>query len=288
MRARLIGVVLLLLIGTTAFAEPRVVVFPFDPVMDSAYTIFGGKVSVLDYRNAVQQMLTTELGKRIEIRVVELSDLDKYIKDNSMTPKRWNDPTLASKIGAALNADYAVIGSYGEYSREIRIDARIAVVATMDVPPGNTVTAITRLYEDLPTAATRMAEQVIPIVTASGHIRAASKGYLYPEGDAADFDPTGKLPTDGCRLAVWVNAPAPEIETTPKVDFMRCERVDLLNVSAEKQKSSTCKSANLPAGTVEIKIIHRGFLPYKDVLNLTPGKAYRLEVKLEEVKQQIR
>jgi hypothetical protein len=288
MRAKSLFLWILLLTSCTAFAEPKVVVLPFDPMIDSIFVYREGKQSVLDYRNALQQMLTTELGKRQEIRVIELSMLEKYIKDEAIHPTRWNDAALASKIGAALGADYAVIGSYGEFSREIRIDSRIAIVAISEVPPGNTVTAIAKLWEDLPSAATKVAEQVIPIVTASGHIRAVSKGILYPEGDVADFDPTGRLSSTMCRLAVWTNGPAPTIETTPATEFTRCDRVDLLNISAEKQRTSTCKAATLPAGKVEIKIIHRGFLPYSDVLTLTPGKAYRLEVKLEEVKVQIR
>lgn len=288
MKTRLFSILILIFIATVAYAEPKVVVLPFDPVTDAVYDFFGGKQPTIDYRNAVQQMLITELGKRQEIRVIELAALEKYLKETATRPERWNDPEIASKIGAALGADYVVIGSYGEYSREIRIDARVAIVATMEVPPGNTVTAITRVQEDIPTAATRMAEQVIPIVIASGHIRATSKGVLYPEGDVADFDPTGKLSKEMCRVAVWVNAPAPEIISTPKAEFTRCERVDLLNIPAEKQRKSTCRVANLPAGKVSLKVIHRGFLPYAEDLNLTPGKAYRLEVKLEEVKVEIR
>jgi hypothetical protein len=278
----------LLLISACAFAEPKVVVLPFDPVMDSLYGFLGGKESILNYRKALQEMLTVDLGKRTEIRVIELSDLKKYITDHKISAEDYNNPTLAAGIATDLGADYAIIGTYGEYSREIRVDGRVVIAATAEVPPGNSVTASVGLWDDLPSAATQLAEKIIPIVTASGRMRPVSKGMLFPEGDLAAYDQTGKIPKDQTRLVVWVNAPAPEFVSTPAVTFTRCERVDLMDAPAEKQKSETCRVTALPGGRFTLKVLHRGFLPYEEELNLAPGKAYRLEINLKPVEVPVR
>jgi hypothetical protein len=284
---RILALLLLACSASFALAEPRVVVLPFDPVTDSLYQWKGGKESVLDYRPALQNMLVAELAKHEEIRVVELADLDRLIKKRNLNPERWNDPSLAAEIGAALNADYALIGTYGEFSREIRVDARVVVVAAKEVPPGNTVSATASLWEDLPSAATRVASGVVPIVTASGRVRPTSKAILYPEGDLSDYDVTGHTPATSARLVVWTNAPAPVI-TAGGVTFARCERIDLSHIAPEQQRTQSCKVAVLPAGEIELTVAHRGFLPYRDKLTLSPGKAYRLEVTLTEVEVRLR
>lgn len=268
-----------------AAAEPTVVVLPFDPVIDSVYTFKGGKQSVIDYRNALQQMLITDLGKRIEIRVVELSVVNKYIHDNGLSPRFWNDPGIAAEVAKGLKADYAIIGTYGEFSKEIRVDARVLVAASGDVPPGNSASATATFWEDLPAAASRVAEAIIPIVIASGTLRPTSKAVLFPEGELSAYDPNRTAQTGVARLIVWVNAPAPAITAAPNSDFKRCDQIDLMNIPPERLKGNACRVAVLPAGQVVLRIAHRGYLPYEETLDLAAGKAYRLEVNLEAIQQ---
>ncbi|MFZ5432331.1 MAG: hypothetical protein ACOZB3_01015 [Calditrichota bacterium] len=275
---------LLLAITSIAVAEPTVVVLPFDPIMDSLYT-YNGKESILDYRPALQQMLTSDMGKYSEIWTIELSDLDHYIKSKNLHPDRWDNLNLAAQIATDLNADYAVIGTYGEFSREIRVDARIVVAASAEVPPGFTASATVSLWDDLPTAANRISAQIIPILTASGRLRPTSKGVLFPEGDISAYDPAGDTPPNVARLVIWVNTPAPEVESTPVASFERCERIDRMNIPPESQRTKACKYALLTPGKVELRVTQRGFLPYVETLNLAAGKVYRLEVNLKPVEQ---
>jgi TolB-like protein len=278
----------LLLLSSTAFAEPKVVVLPFEPVMDSLYGVLGGKESVLNYQKALQEMLAADLSKNTAIRVVDNSEVTAYMKAKPQSPATLNSPALAAQVARDLNADYAVIGCYGEYSHEIRLDARIVLAAMSDVPPGNAVSSTVKLWDDLPTAATQLADLIAPIIVANSHIRPVSKGVLYPEGELAAFDPTGQIPPDQARLDVWVNAPAPEIRSKPGANFVRCERVDLMNTPIEKQRSECCKVAAVPAGPITIRVIHRGYLPFEQTLDLSSGKAYRLEVDLKPIDVPVR
>jgi TolB-like protein len=268
----------------TALAEPAVVVLPFDPVMDSTYGYYGEKQSVLNYRPALQQMIATELGKHEEIRVIESADLDQYLKEHPKADK-WNSPLVAARVATALGADYALIGTYGEFTTEIRVDARVVVAATADVPPGNTVTALASAWEDIPTAATRISEGVLPILLASGLLRPSSKGMLYPEGELSSYDPNRTGTAGTARLAIWVNAPAPAITSMPTVEFSRCDRIDLMNIPKEKQRTSACRVAVVPSGSVHLRVAHRGYLPYEETLDLAAGKAYRLEIDLKPVER---
>ncbi|MDD5088505.1 MAG: hypothetical protein PHI18_06880 [bacterium] len=276
--------VLTLLAVSVACAEPFVVVLPFDPIMDSLYTYYG-KESILNYQPALQQILSTDLGKYQEIRVVESSDLDRYLKSAKINPDRWNDLSLAANIATALTADYAVIGTYGEFSRQIRVDARIVVAASAEVPPGYTASATVGLLEDIPSAAEAISSQIVPILTAAGSLRPTSKGVLFPEGEIAAYDPAGDTPPDKARLVVWVNTPAPAITADPSVAFARCERIDRMNIPAEQQRSQACQYALIPPGEVNLRIAQRGFLPYVDHIQLAPGKVYRLQVNLIPVEQ---
>ena len=280
----LLLVITLLSACIRVLAEPAVLVLPFDPVMDSVYGYYGEKQSVLDYRPALQQMITTELGKRQEIRVIETADLERYLKEHPQAD-HWNDPALAARIATALGADYALIGTYGEFTKEIRVDARVVVAATGDVPQGNTVSAVASVWEDLPTAASRISEGVLPILLASGLLRPTSKGVLYPEGDLSAYDPNHSAAPGSARLVIWVNAPAPAITSTPPLDFARCDRIDVMNIPNEKQRTHACRVAVVPAGAVHLRVAHRGYLPYEESLELAAGRAYRLEVELKPVER---
>ncbi|RPH96307.1 hypothetical protein EHM69_01795 [candidate division KSB1 bacterium] len=282
MRYLLIAALIVLAAGM-ARAEPRVVVLPFDAMVDSVYIFMGEKQSVIDYRSSLQQMITSELLKYTEIWVVEYADLIEYIKTKNIKPDLWNDPKLASRIAADLEADYAIIGTYGEFTREIRVDGRVVVAASGDVPQGNTVTSVVGIWDDLPTAAIQVANQIVPIVTASGRLRPTSKGVLFPEGDLSAYDPVRTSPESSARLVVWVNAPAPIISTSTSDSFKRCDRIDVMNIPAEKMRTQSCKVAVIKAGKIDLRIEHRGYLPYVETLDLAAGKAYRLEVDLKKV-----
>ena len=280
----LLLVITLLSACVPALAEPAVVVLPFDPVIDSIYGAYGDKQSVLDYRSALQQMIATELGKRQEIRVIETADLERYLKEHPQ-PDHWNDPALAARVAGGLGADYALIGSYGEFTKEIRVDARVVVAAAGDVPQGNTVSAVASVWEDLPTAASRISEGVMPILLASGLLRPTSKAVLYAEGELSAYDPNRSAASGTARLVIWVNAPAPAITSTPASEFLRCDRIDLMNIPAEKQRTHACRVAVVPGGPIHLRIAHRGYLPYAENLELAAGKAYRLEVELKPVER---
>lgn len=273
---------------TDSSAEPRVLVLPFDPIMDSTYNILGEQVPILNYQSALQTMINTNLNKREEIRVIERARYEELMALRSAKTKLWNDPELAAELGNELGADFVVIGNYGEFPSEIRVDARIAIPATGDVPPGYSFTANGRLWDDLPTLADRISAQIVDKILAEGNIRPVSKGVLLPEGDLADFDLAGTTPANMARLTVWVDAPAPKISANNgAIQFDRCQRIDLMNVSPDKMKNEACRYAVLPAGQVEVSIDHRGYLPYREVLNLAEGKAYRLEVKMKVIETQL-
>ncbi|MBU1636213.1 CsgG/HfaB family protein [bacterium] len=273
---------------TESAAEPRVLVLPFDPIMDSTYNILGEQVPILNYQSALQTMINTNLGKREEIRVIERARYEELIKVRPVKPSLWNDPELAAELGNELGADFVVIGNYGEFPSEIRVDARIAIPATGDVPPGYSFTANGHLWDDLPTLADRISAQIIEKILAEGNIRPVSKGILMPEGDLADFDLAGTTPANRARLTVWVDAPAPHvIADNGAIQFERCQRIDLMNVSPDKMKHEACRYAILPSGQVEVSITHRGYLPYREVLSLAEGKAYRLEVKMKVIETQL-
>lgn len=269
-------------------AEPRVLVLPFDPIIEERYGYYGGTESLLDYRNALQQMLVADFSKHTEIRVVELAELAQYMKSRQAPVEIWNDPALAGEIALELAADYVLIGTYGEFTREIRVDSRVVVAASGEVPPGFAVSATVSIWDDLPTAAAAIARDVLPIITASGRLRPTSLGVLYPEGDISAYDPTGRMAPDQARLVIWINAPAPEVTTTPLDEVIRCDRVDLMNMPPEKQRSQACKAFVLPGGSVAVSITHRGFLPYKDTFQLNPGKAYRLDVDMKRIESNMR
>ena len=283
---RLFFITIAALLATQARAEPRVAVLPFDMIVDSAYGYYDDKISLLNYGSALQQMISTNLSTRIELNVIELSRVAEQMRGRGQS--KWNDPQLAAAIGSALGADYVVTGSYGEFASEIRVDARLVNVASGDVPPGFVVTETVKLWEDLPTAADRISEQILPLILEGARIRAVSRAILYPEGDLDIYDPRAGIDPSKARLIVWVNAPAPKIETTPLTEFERCERVDLMDVSADYQKTHTCRVAVLAAGKLDATVSHRGYLPYKETLTLAAGKAYRLEVDLKEIEVQVR
>jgi hypothetical protein len=283
-----IALTLACFLSIDASAEPRVLVLPFDPIIDSTYNIYGDQVPILDYQPALQTMINSNLGRREEIRVIERAELEKLISSKSLKPAFWNDPLLASELGTELGADFVIIGNYGEFPSEIRVDARIAIPATADVPAGYSLSANGRLWDDLPTVADIISAQIIEKVIAGGTIRPVSKGILYPEGDLADFDLAGKTPENMARLVVWTSGPAPSIRVGDSdLEFKRCERIDLMDASPEKMKEQSCKVAIVPSGAVELRINHRGYLPYRDTLNLSAGKAYRLEVNLKVIETQL-
>ncbi len=279
------------------FAQPKVVVFPFRAVMDSLYQ-WEGKTSILDYREALREMISTELAQGVTHSEEDLSGeivrrelvtvIEPSALDEQLAKKEWKSGEDAATIAAELGADYAVIGTYGEYSREIRVDARVVVVAQQTVPAGYSVSATVGLWEDLPSAANKIAQKILPLITASGRLRPVSAANLYPEGELSDYSARPAPAGDVARLVIWTNAPAPEITVSSGEKFVRCERIDLVNTPPEKQRSHSCRSALLSAGTVTISVAHRGYVPYRDTLTLAAGKAYRLEVRLEEVKVETR
>ena len=60
-------------------------ILPFDPIMDSVYGYYGGKESILNYRNALEQMLVTELGNHEEIWVIEPARLENALSRSKAT-----------------------------------------------------------------------------------------------------------------------------------------------------------------------------------------------------------
>jgi hypothetical protein len=281
MRHFILAFWILSVVASSCFAQPRVVVLPFDPIMDSLYSPYGGKESILNYRPALQEMLTADLVKHTEIRVLEPFALRDYIKNEKVNPDYWDDPVLASKLATGLGADYAIIGTYGEFAHEIRVDARVALAASTAIPQGYSVTASAKLWDNLPTAAGRISEELIAILTSAGNLHSVSTAILYPEGDLSAYDPGGTI-QGMARLVIWVNAPSPEIKAG-SAQVSRCERIDLTGASTEKQRTHACRVAVLPAGSNSITISHRGFLPFTQSFTFAAGKAYRLEVTLQPV-----
>jgi hypothetical protein len=268
-----------------ALAEPRVLVLPFDPIMDSLYAPLGGKESVLSYREALQQLISSDLAKDTTIQVVDRSEFMDYVKSNGIKTSTWNDVKLAAKLASYLRADYAIIGTYGEFTNQIRVDARVIVAAIADIPQGYTITGTANLWEDMPTAAEQVSQGVLRILTQSGIIRPVSKGYLFPEGDLTAFDPNGTHAANAARVVVWVNTPSPKITASPTAVFARCSRIDRMNMPAEEQTARSCYSADVTTGTVHLNIQQRGYLPFEDDLNVAPGKAYRLMVNLQPIER---
>lgn len=259
-------IVLSLVFYAVSIGAPRVAVFPFEPLMDSTYNIWRDQVKVLDYQLALQSFLVSDLISRDDMEAVKI---DKPVKSVS-------EAVAAAK---AVNADFAVIGSYAELPTAIRGDAQLIDVALGDVPRGYQASATASNWEDLSAVADELANQLIGLIKSSSTARIEPRSRLAVEGDR---DALGFPPSAQAHLLIEVNSPAPKISLSDGSTMKRCSVKDR-SLAAGTQPSQICYSADVRAGEIVITIDQRGYYGHKETVSLTEGKVYRLIVELEKM-----
>lgn len=259
-------IILSLVVYTATHAVPKVVVFPFEPLMDSTYNIWRDQVKVLDYQLALQSFLLSDFISR--------DDMDAVKIDKSM--KSVADAVTAAK---AVEADFAVIGTYAELPSAIRVDAQLIDVALGDVPRGYSASASAPSWVDLSAVVDEVASQLIGLIKSSSTARLDSRSRLIVEGDRNSL---GFPPSTQAHLLIEVNSPAPKITLSNGAPMKRCSVKDR-SLAAGTQPSQICYSGDVGAGEIEITIDQRGYYGHKESISLSEGKVYRLVVELEKM-----
>lgn len=248
----------------SCLAVPKVVVFPFDPVMDSTYNIWGDQVKVLNYQLALQSFLVSEFTQSV---TVEVEKIDNSVKSVSE----------AIEVARKAHADFAVIGTFAELPTAIRGDAQLVDVALGQVPRGYQASSTAVRWEDLSAVADDLANQLLSFITGSSTIRSESVSRLVIEGDrvALGYDPSTQP-----HLVIEVNSPAPRITLGDGAKMKRCSVRDR-SLAEGTQNTQICYAADVTSGELPITIDQRGYYGHQETVSLSPGKVYRLIVELQ-------
>lgn len=266
MKKSLLSILVLVVCALPAMARPRVVVFPFDPVMDSTYNLWGDQVKVLDYQLALQSFLISELA---QTGVADIVKSDSPAKS----------PSAAIESAKKLEADFAVIGTFAELPTAIRGDAQLVDVALGEVPRGYQASATGNRWEDLSYVAESLADQLLSFLSGSSTIRRESQSRLVIEGDRVAL---GYDPIDRPHLIIEVNSPAPKITLSDGTKMKRCSVRDR-SLAEGTQNTQICYSAEVSPGDLAVQIDQRGYYGHSETLSLAPGKVYRLVVDLNKM-----
>ncbi|MBK6767003.1 MAG: hypothetical protein IPG71_12095 [bacterium] len=266
MKKTLLSVLIVAVCATSGFSVPKVVVFPFQPVMDTTYNIWGDPVKVLNYQLALQSFLVSDFAQSVDVEV-EKSDL---------AVKTVNE---AIEIARRSEADFAVVGTFAELPTAIRGDAQLADVALGQVPRGYQASSTASRWEDLSAVADDLAQQLLSFISGSSTIRSESASRLILEGDrvALGYDP-GNQP----HLVVEVNSPAPKITLGDGTQLKRCSVRDR-SLAEGTQNTQICYAGEVSAGELTVQIDQRGYYGHSETLSLSPGKVYRLVVELNKM-----
>ncbi len=249
-----------------SLALPRLIVFPFQPVMDSTYNLWGDQVKVLDYQLALQSFLISDLTRST---VVEVEKSDKPVKSVAE----------AAELARGSGADFAVIGTFAELPTTIRADAQLVDVALGENPRGYQASSTAGRWEDLSAVASDLAGQLISFAAGSSTIRRESVSRLVLEGDRAAL---GYDPDVRPHLVIEVNSPAPKITLSDGSQMKRCSVRDR-SLAEGTQNTQICYAADVTSGDLIVKIDQRGFYAHEETLSLSPSKVYRLMVNLEKM-----
>ncbi len=257
---------LTLAVYTASMALPRVAVLPFEPLMDSTYNIWGNQVKVMEYRLALQSFLMSDFMSRDDLEPVKI---DK--------PAR----SIAEAVAAAkaVEADFAVVGTYAELPTAIRVDAQLIDVALGEIPRGYAASAAAPSWVDLSAVTDDVASQVISLIKSSSTVRRESRSRLIVEGDRNSL---GFPPGTQAHLLIEVNSPSPKISLSNGATMKRCSVKDR-SLASGTQPSQICYSTDVGAGEIEISIDQRGYYGHKETISLSEGKVYRLVVELEKM-----
>lgn len=248
---------------STALATPKVVVFPFEPLMDSTYDIFGDQVKVLDYQLALQSFIISDLTQSVDVEVVKFDDKSYTVSEAIAKAK-------------SVEADFAVIGTFAELPTAIRGDAQLIDVALGKVPRGYQTSSTAGRWEDLSFVARDLATQLLGLISNSSSTQAQSLSRLIVEGNRLDL---GYEPSAEARLIVEINSPAPKVTLSTGAALKRCSTRDRSN-SERTDGGQICYSGDVPAGNQIIQVDQRGYFAHKEDLSLASGKVYRLIVEL--------
>ena len=259
-------IILSLVVYTATHGATKVAVFPFEPLMDSTYNIWRDQVKVLDYQLALQSFLLSDFISRDDMDDVKI---DKPVKSLA-------EAVVAAK---AVEADFAVIGTYAELPSAIRVDAQLIDVALGDVQRGYSASASAASWVDLSAVADEVASQLIGLIKSSSTARRDSRSRLIVEGDR---NALGFPPSTQAHLLIEVNSPAPKITLSNGATMKRCSVKDR-SLAAGTQPSQICHSADVGAGEIRIAIDQRGYYGHKELVSLSEGKVYRLIVELEKM-----
>ncbi|MCB1059559.1 MAG: hypothetical protein KDB65_04965 [Calditrichaeota bacterium] len=248
----------------SASALPKVAVFPFQPLMDSTYDVWGDQVKVLNYQLALQSFIVSDLTRSTDVEVVKIDDLAFNVE-------------AALEKAKVVEADFAVIGTFAELPTAIRGDAQLVDVSLGKVPRGYQTSSTAGRWEDLSYVARDLADQLLGLISSSSSTTAESISRLIIEGNRLDL---GYGPSSDARLIVEVNSPAPKVSLSSGATLRRCSIRDRSN-SERTDGGPICYSGDVPSGEQTIQIEQRGYYGHKDDLSLAPGKVYRLIVELQ-------
>jgi len=263
MRILALSCLIVALYGATAMAIPRVVVFPFEPLMNETYDFWGKQTDALDYQLAFQSFIVSDLSHNPDLEVTKFDD---FVKSDS----------AAIAVARSMKADFAVIGSIAELPASFRADARVLDVALGSMPRGYVASATATRWEDVSGAAAEVSRQILELLSASATVRNEPRGRLVLEGDRIAL---GYESAELAHLIVEVNSPAPKVLVSGAT-MKRCSVRDR-SLADGTQPGQACYSGDIPAGSASVKIEQRGYLGYEEELNLQAGKVYRFIVELE-------
>ncbi|MCB9674317.1 MAG: hypothetical protein H6737_04320 [Alphaproteobacteria bacterium] len=113
-----------LLLSSTALADLRVAVVPFDN---------GGGAALEGLGVGLQSMVTTDLSQADEVTVVERARIQDLLAEMKLAKDGVVDPKTAVELGKVAGATHVVAGSYTVMGDKMRLDARLANVQTGEV-----------------------------------------------------------------------------------------------------------------------------------------------------------
>lgn len=122
-----------LALPATVAAQERDAGVPVIAVLD----LHGASISPGDDAQAVASalaaMITTELGNRTGIRVIERQEVENLIRTQQLSATGRVDDARAIRMAELLGADYVVLGSVMLSGREARLDLRLENPFTSEI-----------------------------------------------------------------------------------------------------------------------------------------------------------
>jgi outer membrane protein assembly factor BamB/TolB-like protein len=158
---------LLFLVTSSSGADKlkRIAVTPFENItQEKALDWVGGGIA---------ELLTTDLGKFSEFRLVERSRLNDALKEIKLGQSASVDPATAQRMGKILGADSMIVGSFQKFQDDMRIVARVVEVETAEV---RSTARVDGLYKNLLSLQNEISLKLVEEM--KGSLATADKGKL--------------------------------------------------------------------------------------------------------------